>query len=79
MEIPVYIFFFTRPTVDREIKDIHNNNYPTLHRGSKEPKSAIQKKKKKKVFDFSKLYALYLFNNNNNGVILFFFLLHFIP
>lgn len=48
MEIPVYIFFFTRPTVDREIKDIHNNNYPTLHRGSKEPKSAIQKKKKKK-------------------------------
>lgn len=59
----IYIFV-THPTVYREMKDTHNNNYPTLHWGSKEPKSAIQKMS----LTFSKLYILYLFNNNNNNV-----------
>lgn len=63
----IYIFV-THPTVYREIKDTHNNNYPTLHWGSKEPKSAIQKMS----LTFSKLYILYLFNNNNNKVWFFF-------
>lgn len=51
-----YIYFVTHPTVYREIKDTHNNNYPTLYWGSKEPKSAIQKMS----LTFSKLYILYL-------------------
>lgn len=44
-----YIYFFTHPTVYREIKEIPIIiTTPTLHQGSKEPKSAIQKF----VFDF---------------------------
>lgn len=44
-----YIYFFTHPTVYREIKEIPIIiTTPTLYQGSKEPKSAIRKI----VFDF---------------------------
>lgn len=52
-----YIYFFTHPTVYREIKEILMIiTTPTLHQGSKEPKSAIQKLS----LTFSKLYSLSL-------------------